>query len=458
MSMALNLHRGGALSLPDVMPQADAAPPRPPTNIWPLVLALLVATGAFWGGLVLWAAWTPIASAVVAPGTFKVEGSLPVIQHLEGGLVRKVHVREGQRVVAGQVLVELADTLPTAQDRILMNQLVNALAQDQRLAAEFTDAPDMALSGELRALVASDPSFAEAVQTQHELFESNNQMWRGQFSILSDRYAEQENQFSGMTSRLGALNKRLALVQDELVDLEGLFSSGLVTKSRLLARRDAEVSLIGDIDYVSSQIDGLQQRMSETRERMLQVKRDRARALSEQRQQVKAQLFDIRQRIVANEDVKQRLLVRAPVGGRVIDLGFTAPGEVIGNGQDILRIVPDGASYVVEGQIRPEDFDQVHEGYKAHVRLTAYNYRTTPPVEGVVSYVSADSFTDTRTGAAFFKVNVRLPETALDDLPGVEIAPGMPAQVMIATGEQTVANYLLGPILSGIETAMRESN
>lgn len=458
MTMAVNGSAASDLTLADTLPQADPDAPRPPTRLWPLVLGLGMASGLFWGGMVFWAAVTPIAGAVIAPGAFKVEGNLPVVQHLEGGLVRKLHVQEGERVEAGQVLVELADTLPLAQDRILVNQLVTALAQDQRLTAEFLGLGEMTVSGELKHLVDRDPAFAESVQTQRELFQSNNAMWEGQFSILSDRYAEQENQQKGMTSRLDALNKRLALVQDELVDLQELFAGGLVTKSRLLARQDAEVALIGDVDYVASQLDGLSERMSETRERMLQLRRDRARALSEQRQQVKSQLFDIRQRIVANEDVKQRLLIRAPVAGRVVDLGLTAAGEVIANGQDLLKIVPEGASYVVEGQIRPEDVDQVHEGNVARVRLTAYNFRTTPPVEGVVSHVSADSFTDARSGAAFFKVNVRLSENALRDLPRVEIAPGMPAQVMIATGEQTVANYFLGPILGGIETAMRESD
>ncbi|MFD2854162.1 HlyD family type I secretion periplasmic adaptor subunit [Seohaeicola zhoushanensis] len=308
--------------------------------------------------------------------------------------------------------------MPGAQDRILANQLVAALAQDQRLAAEFRDDPEITMSDELRRFVASDPSFAEIVQTQTELFQSNNAMWQGQFSILSDRYSDQENQLAGMNSRLDALNQRLAIVQDELNGLESLFAKNLITKDRLLSRRDAEVALIGDVNVLSAQMDGLEERMSETRERMLQVKRDRARALSEQRQQVKSLLFDIRQRIIANEDVRRRLLVRAPAAGRVIDLGFTAPGEVIRPGEDILKIVPEGASYVVEGQIRPEDVDQVQEGDKARVRLTAYNFRTTPPVEGEVSYVSADSFTDNRTGGTFFKVHVRVSDHALDNLPG----------------------------------------
>ena len=141
-----------------------------------------------------------------------------------------------------------------------------------------------------------------------------------------------------------------------------------------------------------------------------------------------------------------------------MDLRFTATGEVIQDGEEIMKIVPDGATYVVEGQVRPEDVDQVAEGDIARVRLTAYNFRTTPAVEGVVTHVSADSFTDGATGRAFFKVNVRVDEAELATLDNVVVAPGMPAQVMITTGAQTVANYLLGPLVAGLETAMRESD
>ena len=458
MSRDLMTRQGMVPALKDEMPDATKDIVAPPTRIGGTVLLLLVAILVFWGGLGSWAALAPIQGAVVAGGKFKVEGNLPVVQHLEGGIVREVMVREGDYVEAGQVLIQLEDTFSVAQDRILLNQLAHAMARDQRLAAEFAGSDRMIPSPELAKLIRHDSSYLDAFDTQRELLESNNAMWRGQIEILTERYDEQTQQLNGSISRQEAMKKRVDYVREELEDMQKLYDQGLITKPRVMERRDAEAALSGELNFGESQLEGLRQRIAETKVRMLQVKRDRASALSEQRQQVKALLFDIRQQIVANEDVKQRLQIRAPATGRVLDLQFTAPGEVIQDGEDILKIVPVGVQYVVEAQVRPEDVDQVAEGSVARVRLTAYDFRTTPPVEGDVTHVSADSFVDRQTGQTFFKVHVSVSDDALATLPGVEVSPGMPAQVMIATSVQTVANYLVSPIWAGLDTALRESN
>lgn len=455
---ALNLRREpGALSLRDELPALPAAS-RPPTGIRRLVFLLVLAIAGFWGGLGTWAALAPIASAVVASGKVRVEGDLPVVQHLEGGLLREMKVEEGARVAAGQVLAVLDETVPAAQDGILRNQLVHALAQEERLAAEFRGAARLAPSEELAALVAATPSFAGVLASQRELFETDREMWRGQAEILKTRIGNLEEQLAGLAARRGAVSEQLALVRDGLDGLDTLYDKGLVTKARFLQQRDAEVSLMGDLDIIDSQAQSLHQQVSENRERILQLRRDRLQQISQQREAIKAQIFDIRQRITANEDVRERLRIRAPATGRVLGLRFTAPGEVIREGEEIMKIVPEGASYLVEGQVRPQDVDQVAEGARARVRLTAYNFRTTPAVPGEVVYVSADSLTDQTTGQPFFRVRIRLDAAGLAALPGVEMQPGMPAQLMIATGEQTMVDYLFGPILSNLNTALRESD
>ena len=458
MTGTLATSRADALLLPDRLPQSAPVVERPPTRVGPTVLALLLAAAVFWGALGTWAAIAPIQSAVVATGSFRVQGSLPVVQHLEGGLIREVKVVEGEHVEAGQVLIELADTMSSAQDRILVNQLATALAREARVAAEVNRADAITPSPELAGLMSEDPSLAPILSAQETLLRSNNAMWEGQWQILEERIHQLTQQSEGLTSQQNALNNRLALVQDELPGLQKLFDQGLITKNRLHGRRDNEVALLGDISYTSSQLQGLASRISETREQMLQLRRDRAQRLAGEYQENQALLFDTRQRLLANTDVKQRHLIRAPVAGKVLDLRFTAPGEVIQDAEDILKLVPDGAVYIIEGKVRPEDVDQVAEGNPARVRLTAYNFRTTPPVEGIVTHVSPDSFVDPQTGQPFFKVHVRLDETELADLDNVQVAPGMPAQVMITTGEQTFANYILGPIFAGMNSALRESD
>lgn len=444
--------------LGDQMPRTSAALLPPPTRIGRPIMFLMLLSVGLWGGLGSWAALAPIQSAVVASGSFRVEGDLPVVQHLEGGLLREVRVREGDQVEKGQVLAVLADTVSASQDRILNNQLVGALAREQRLAAEFRGDTDLVFSDELLGLVEMEASFAGLLQAQRELFVSNGEMSKGQTEILRDRIAEQKQQLVGLRARQETLGSRLAIVQDQLKDMLALYDKGLITKIRMSGQRETEVAMLGEITFIEAQIAGVGERISETRQRVLQVHRDRQRRISEQRQQVKEVIFDVRQRIIANQDVSERRFVRAPQAGRVIDLQFTSAGEVIRSGQEIMTIVPRDATYIVEGQLRPEDVDQVAEGSKARVRLTAYNFRTTPPVLGDVIHVSADSFTEEQTGRQFYKVYVRIPETELASLPQVEVLPGMPAQVMITTGEQTVATYILGPILAGLDLAMREGD
>ncbi len=458
MTQIVSMPRDRDVVLADQMPGATQEAVEPPTRIGRLVLILVLLIVGFWGGLGSWAALAPIQSAVVAMGSFKVLGDLPEVQHLEGGLVREVKVREGDHVERDQVLVVLADTVSAAQDRILYNQLVSLLAQDARLTAEYSNADKMVPSEELKTLLSRDPSFMELLQTQAEMFMSNGEMWRGQAAILKERIAEQREQLNGLEARQTALSERLKLIKDELKDLKSLFDRGLITKTRYTSRRETEVAIQGEVSYVVSQIDGVRQRVAETEERILQVHRDRIKQLSDERQLVKQQIFELRQRIVANADVQERRLIRAAHAGRVIDLRFSSPGEVIKDGETVLKIVPDDAEFIAEGQLRPQDVDQVTEGAVARVRLTAYNFRTTPPVEGIVTHVSADSFVQEETGQEYYKVNIRIPEEALALLPDVEVLPGMPAQIMIATGEQTIANYLLSPVVAGIETALIEGD
>jgi len=450
--------RAGNLQLADRLPSTmdDVSPP--PTSVGGTIIVLVGAILLFWGCIGTWAVYSSIQSAVVATGSFKVDGSVPVVQHLEGGIVKTVRVEDGQQVKAGDILLELADTVSSAQDGILVNQLVSALAQDRRLSAEAANTDTMDIGDELSVLTQRHASFAEIIETQEHLLTSNNAMWRGQVAILENRLQEQKQQLGGLVSQQDTQRKRLALVQDELRGLLILLEKGLIPKTQIVARQDAEAALMGDNNYIQAQIDGLRERMLETQEQILQVHRERERGLSTERQRIKAMVFDVRQRLLANQDVRERLTIRAPVSGRVMDLKFTSVGEVIGEGEDILKVVPDHSEFIVEGKVRPNDIDQVVEGAAARVRLTAYNFRTTPPVEGIVAYVSPDSLVDSASGQPYFKVKVRVPGAQLAQLDNVQVSPGMPAQLMIATGEQTVANYLVGPLWSGLDTALRESD
>ncbi len=429
----------------------------PPVSVRSTVIWLLVLGFGVFGVLAGWAAVAPMQSAVVASGMFRVVGDRLVVQHLEGGIARDIAVKEGDVVKKGQVLIRLDDTRSQANLGILNNQLVSALSTQARLQAEFDDKQTLEISPELAALLALSPSFGDMVQTQIDVLNSNTRISAGQIKILQDRISQLGEQKRGIEIRMKAQDQQLALMREEIAAREILLEKGLTTKSEMLFMRRDEAGLEGNAGVTESQLQSVLQQIAEVEGRKLQVRRDYLREITEGRQQVNQQIFDIRQRLGAEKDVLDRLTLHAPRPGRIVGLSVNTLGSVIAPGQRLMEIVPDDAGYVIEVKVSPNDVNQVTEGGHARVRLTAYNYRTTPLVDGTVTAISADSLVDADSGAPFFQVDVRILPGQLEALDHVNIVPGMPAQVMIATGEQTLANYMLSPVMGSYERALTEN-
>lgn len=444
------------LDLIDKMPTA-AIRIMPPTAIKRTVAWLFLLGFGVFGVLAAWAAVAPMQSAIVASGLFRVVGDRLVVQHLEGGIVRSIAVKEGDVVQRGQVLISLDDTSARASVDILTNQLVSALSTQARLQAEFEETADMRASDELAALLATNPSFADMFQTQADVLKSNTRIARGQIEILQQRIGQLAEQKVGAELRLKAQDQQLALLRQDIVSRSALLEQGLTTKSQVLAMRRDEAGMEGNSGVTESQLQAILQQIAEVEARKLQVRRDYLKEITEGRQQVNERIFEIRQRLASAQDVVDRLTIRAPRPGRIVGLQVNTLGSVISAGQKLMELVPDDAGYVIEVRVNPNDVNQVTEGGRARVRLTGYNYRTTPMVEGVVTAVSADSLVDQATGSPYFQVDIRIKPGQLEHLDGVDILPGMPAQVMIATGEQTLANYLLSPVVGGYERALIEN-
>jgi HlyD family type I secretion membrane fusion protein len=444
------------LDLIDKMPTA-AIRIMPPTAIKRTVAWLFLLGFGVFGVLAAWAAVAPMQSAIVASGLFRVVGDRLVVQHLEGGIVRSIAVKEGDVVQRGQVLISLDDTSARASVDILTNQLVSALSTQARLQAEFEETADMRVSDELAALLATNPSFADMFQTQADVLKSNTRIARGQIEILQQRIGQLAEQKVGAELRLKAQDQQLALLRQDIVSRSALLEQGLTTKSQVLAMRRDEAGMEGNSGVTESQLQAILQQIAEVEARKLQVRRDYLKEITEGRQQVNERIFEIRQRLASAQDVVDRLTIRAPRPGRIVGLQVNTLGSVISAGQKLMELVPDDAGYVIEVRVNPNDVNQVTEGGRARVRLTGYNYRTTPMVEGAVTAVSADSLVDQATGSPYFQVDIRIKPGQLEHLDGVDILPGMPAQVMIATGEQTLANYLLSPVVGGYERALIEN-
>ncbi len=427
-----------------------------PQRVGWLIAGLTLLVVGLVGGLGAWAYTAPMQSAVLAPGQFGVEGNRLVVQHLEGGIVETIAVKEGQEVREGDVIATLDDTRPRAALAILESQLAATLASEMRLRAEFTDADEMAPSEELSALIDRNPVLQGVLDSERDLFAADRRLLAGRIEIVLNRIAQLERQREGNQERILAQQNQLELLREDLESAQILVDKGLTTRSRVLAMRRDEAGLMGDIAIARSDLQTIERQISEQQETKLQITRDMLTTIADQRQQVNQTLNDLRQRVAAAQDVVERTTIRAPHSGTIMGLNINTLGGVLAEGQIITEILPADTSVVVDVLIDPDDIDQVRAGGEARVRLTAYNYRTTPTVMGRVVRVAPDSVANPVTGLPSYKAQVELAPGALDHLPDVSVLPGMQAQVMIATGEQTLVDYLAAPILSGLEVALSD--
>ena len=237
-----------------------------------------------------------------------------------------------------------------------------------------------------------------------------------------------------------------------------LLQKGLVPKTRLSDRQMQQTGLMGTLGALESDRENIQIRIAEMEERILQVHRDTVNRISGETQMVQERILDLRQRLDAADDVIERQIIRAPRAGRVVELAINTLGQVINPGQNILELVPSGSDLILETRVSPTDIDEVVPGGSARVQLSAYSFRSTPPVSGTVTMVGADSIADETSGAPYYRVHIRIAPEELAALPNVKTLPGMPAQAMIETGRQTLADYLLSPVLRSMSNALREGN
>lgn len=446
---------GFADRMPDVK-----LPKAPPMRVRQLTVTLFILGFGIFGGLITWACVSKITSAVVSSGVFRVANERLVVQHLEGGLVNKIHVVEGDSVEAGQILAVIDGTRTQSQKGILRSQLVSALSQEARLSAELESAESLQLTPQLAAVIAEDPRLEKIFVAQQNIYRSNQEMVNGQVGIIRDRKLQLQEQIKGFAARQAAFEEQLDLLEEQLMSLEVLYEKGLVTGPRMASLRQSQAGILGSIGSLDSSLANVHQRMAELDEQALQLRRDRLNLVTEQLLRAQEAVFDIEERMDTVNDMEERRLIRAPQAGKIVGLSINTPGSVISPGQTLLEIVPTDAPLVVEAKVKPTDIDEVVLGGDVQVRLTAYNMRNTAPVEGKVVHISADSMTDADTGADYFRVDVEVLSESMAALgeDKAQAQPGMPAQVMIETGELTVMDYILEPVMLNLETAMKEGS
>ncbi|MCF8003120.1 MAG: HlyD family type I secretion periplasmic adaptor subunit [Chromatiaceae bacterium] len=407
------------------------------------------------GGFALWSATAPIDSAAVAPGIVTVETSRKTVEHLDGGIVSEILVREGDTVAAGQVLIRLDETDPRTQLAMARSRYFALRAQEARLLAERDGEKQLEFPPDLAAAEA-DPRLRQAITGQRSLFNARRTAREGEKEVLEQRISQLEEQIEGLEGVIGTSKRRIALYQEEINALDELFSKGFSDNSKLREWERLVAELEGEISERRSTISSTRVKIGETRLQIVQISRQLASEVAQELHQVQTELAELRERILSLEKRLERTEVIAPASGQVVGLQIHTVGGVIKPGEEILDIVPQDGPLLVEARVSPTDIDRVDPGLEAELRLTAFNAANTPTVPGEVLTVSGDRLVDQSTGTPYYLARIRVTPGGMNTLGARILRPGMPVDVLIKTGERTFFEYLMRPLTDRIATAFKE--
>jgi HlyD family secretion protein len=436
----------------------------PRSTSWPIAVGTAVLL--LWGlGFGAWAAFAPLEGAVVASGSFVATGQNKKVQHLEGGIIRDVLVKEGDLVEKNQSLVRLDDTAVKAKLRRLVLRKYRLVAIEARLGAEIHSLASVPLPEGL-ADEAGDPEVQSILQGQQTELAARQAKRLAEEEVLRKEIAALEESITGYQSQVSATQSRLSLFDEELKDKNSLLERQLIRKTEIFALQRAQASLSGDLGELLGRIADSKERIARAQQQIAQLRSAAVQQAVEELRQTEADLDDVQEQIRASRDVVDRIEVRSPVRGIVVTLNQHSPGAVVGAGEVILELLPVNDELVIEARVKASDIIHVKEGQKALVRLTPLNQRLTPMIEGKVAYVSADTVADHDTHKApdievdrrnSFVVRVRLDEhDARDKIENFRPTPGMPADIFIKTGQRTFFEYMMRPVLDSFSRAFRE--
>lgn len=409
----------------------------------------------FLGSIFAWAALVPISKAAIAPGVVGKEGYRKTVQHLEGGIIQKLLVKDGDAVTAGQTLIELADVQSRSDFDLLRKQKIIATAKEATLLAAQLGQAEVILP-EWLALDAAEPSVRDAVKGQIEASLVTTRLQQEQLDIIEKRIERAGQKIRALNEEKAVLQRSKTLVQDELAEYLTLQEKGLVTRQVIF---DLQKNVVETEAAYSSNRVALQSTVQEINE----LEMEQSQLTSSYLEQIGAELDIVREQLVnldeklsKTEDTLERTVIRAPTDGVVVNLQVNTVGGVISPGQPLLDIVPSEGSLIIDARIDPIDRDTVRVGQDAEIRFSAFNRRITEPVKGRVALISADSLTDSVTNQNYFQAQIELLENPEDVWNGGNVYPGMQAEVFIVTGSRTALSYLVEPIMKSFSRAFRE--
>jgi HlyD family type I secretion membrane fusion protein len=408
-----------------------------------------------------WAAFAPLDAAVPAQGVIAISGNRQTVQHREGGVVTAINIREGQRVNAGDVLIEMAAPDLKAQERALTSDYLTNLAQRARLMAERAGQRNFAPPIEFAGLPPEDQVLAaQALALQRAQLNARLASISAQQSVLGQRSLQLGEQQGGYSEQIASLREQQRLLADELAGMREIEKKGFASVNRIRALERALADLKGREAAMRSEIARAGEGKGETRMQSVSIETNALEQVATELRDTQARLSDVFPKLIAVREQLQRARVRAPVSGQVVGLTVFTIGGVVAPGQTLMEIVPDRRTLVIQAQVAPNDADDVYQGQEAQVRFVSVHDRTLPLLTGKVRTISADSFTDEKTGRSFFRAEIEVTPEQLRKVGGTlghgQLRPGLPVEVLLNVRKRTALQYILEPLTRNLWGSLRE--
>lgn len=443
----------GPKSIPLSFAEADAAARMPSVRRIGLAALLLLVVG--FGGLLFWAAITPIERAVVSRGSLVAEGRRKSIVLSEPGILQQLLVREGERVQAGTVLLRLDPTTAEAAAAQARAQARALAVRVERLRAEQQDERRFVAPREILRAAERDPGLANIVASEQRLFTARWQAYDSNMAVYERRVAVQREQLQATAAQRASVASRIGSIRTDLAGQRPLAQQGFALMSRVRELERTEAELLGSAGALAAQEAQYRQAIAQAEAEMATFRLTRAQDIARELQDNQQQLLDAEQRVLAAENVRSRRDLVAPEAGIVTDIRFVTPGSSISDGVPVLDLLPLDDRLVIEAKVLPADVEQLHIGSRVNVRLSAFRQRTTPLLAGHLTYVSADQQTDAQ-GNQFFLARAQIDAGELSAIPGLQLQAGMPVELFVLGETRSALAYIISPIRDSLRRSLRD--